>query len=333
MGALLQNYYSTGHASNDNYISLISGQAPNISNQSDCVFYGDFVGLAPLTPADQTVGLGCVFPAGTGTVVDELDAAGLSWKGYMEDMGNTPSRESAVCGHPTLYSVDGTQTATAADQYATRHDPFMYFHSIIDKTAYCDSHVVSLAPLQGDLQSAATTPNYVFITPNLCNDGHDSNCADGEVGGLTGINRFLTQWVPVILNSPAYQKDGLLIITYDESSDSVGTTSDFASCCNEQPSLATNSALPPGEFGPGGGQVGAVLLSPFIKPGTVSTTNYNHYSLLRTVEDIFGVSYLGYSDSGNTAVAGQACDDTQFPCSFGADVFTQTLPVFPPRPN
>jgi hypothetical protein len=61
--------------------------------------------------------------------------------------------------------------------------------------------------------------------------------------------------------------------------------------------------------GPGGGRVGAVLLSPFIKPGTVTTADYNHYSMLRTIEDIFGLSHLG--DAAMPQVK-----------PFGADIFT-----------
>ena len=111
------------------------------------------------------------------------------------------------------------------DAYATRHDPFMYFHSIIDSPS-CQTHVVNLNQLPADLADERTTPNFVFITPNLCDDGHDGNgtgapgttCANGQPGGLTSIDAFLQKWVPQIMASPAYRKDGLIIITFDESS-------------------------------------------------------------------------------------------------------------------
>jgi len=79
-----------------------------------------------------------------------------------------------------------------------------------------------------------------------------------------------------------------IVITFDEGSGS-------AACCSETPGLSLShpDVLLPGKNGPGGGRVGAVLLSPLIKPGTISTTDYNHYSLLRTVEDIFGLPHLG----------------------------------------
>jgi hypothetical protein len=315
-GALLKNYYGTGHESNDNYISMISGQAPNLDTQTDCQIYSNFNGTGPNAAlGNQAVGQGCVFPTSVPNITDQLTAAKLTWKAYMEDMGNTPSRESATCGHPTLNSQDGTQSATAADNYATRHNPFMYFHSIIDDTATCNANVVALdGILDKDLGSVSTTANYTFITPSLCHDGHDSPCADGEPGGLASINSFLQEWVPKIMASPAYQQDGLLIITFDESS---GPQSDSSSCCLAATTLPPNTAMP-GLTGKGGGVTGAVLLSPFIKPGTVSTTSYDHYSMLRTVEDAFGLQYLGYA--GDSAQA-----------SFGPDVFTQQMPVFPTK--
>ncbi|MBX6421286.1 MAG: phosphoesterase [Nevskia sp.] len=311
-GALLQNYYGIGHESLDNYIAMVSGQGPNLQTQSDCQIYTDFIGTGPLVPPQQAVGTGCVYPTTVASLPDQLEKAGLSWKGYMEDMGQDPSRESATCGHPPLNRTDNTQKATAGDQYATRHNPFVYFHAIIDDPARCDAHVVNLAALPADLASAGATPNFVFITPNLCNDGHDAPCANGDPGGLISANAFLQKWVPQILAAPAFRKDGLLIVTFDESD---GPQSDASACCGEGP--GPNTPLP-GITGLGGGRIGAVLLSPFIKPGTVSATAYNHYSLLRTVEDLFGLAYLGYAGA-----SGQA--------SFGADVFTNVMPELPPK--
>ena len=286
-GAYLPNYYAVGHESNDNYIAMISGQAPTAQNQADCQFYDN---LEPGTIGSygQAEGTGCVYPADVPTIADQLTASGLTWRDYNESMGADPTREASECGHPGINSVDNTQKATATDEYATRHDPFVYFHSIIDDTALCDSHVVNLDLLPHDLASAVDTPNYVFITPDLCDDGHDSPCANGQPGGLAQADAFLRQWVPQITNSPAFtQQHGLLIITFDEAD-----TSDTSSCCGEIPGPDSPE---PGVNGPGGGDVGAVLLSPCIAPGTVSTVPYNHYSMLRSVEDIFGLPHLGYA--------------------------------------
>jgi phosphatidylinositol-3-phosphatase len=320
-GALLNDYYATGHESNDNYISIVSGQPPNPQNQADCQIFDDFAG-ADLLSSGVESGTGCVFPADVQNIGTQLSTAGLNWKAYEEDMGNDPNRETAACGHPAINSQDKTQSAEAGDGYATRHDPFVYFHSVIDDQTYCDQHVVALgsptgampaAALAGetglatDLKKVSTTPALSFITPNLCDDGHDYPCTNQPSGAsaLADIDAFLQTWVPLITSSPAFKKNGLLEITFDESD---GAQSDASSCCGEQPGPG-DSPLP-GITGPGGGLVGAVLLSPFISPGTVVDTPYNHYSSLASWETLFGLPRLA--------------DAASVPATFGSDVFTSS---------
>jgi hypothetical protein len=301
-GAYLPNYYGIGHESNDNYIAMVSGQAPNALNQSDCQLFSNFI-PSTIGAYGQVDGVGCVYPASVLTIGNQLANAGLTWRDYNDSMGSQPTRESSECGHPAIGQPDHTQTETATDQYATRHDPFVYFHSIIDNTVYCDQHVVNLDPLTNDLSSTSLTPNYVFITPGLCDDGHDAKCANGGPGGLGQADTFLREWVPRITSSPAFtQQNGLLIITFDEAA-----TTDASSCCGE---IAGPGSPLPGILGSGGGDVGAVLISPCIQPGTVSERPYNHYAMLRSVEDLFHVSHLGYAQlPGET--------------SFGSDIFTR----------
>ncbi|MGZ4427998.1 MAG: alkaline phosphatase family protein [Nocardioidaceae bacterium] len=281
-GVLLNTYYGTAHNSQPNYVAQISGQGPNPQTQGDCQDYSPFAGSGTADP-DQAVGNGCVFPASVKSLPTQLDAHGLTWKGYMEDMG-TP------CRHPALGAPDDTQKAKVGDQYATRHNPFMYFAGITDSPE-CAQRVVDLSALDQDLASAQTTPNLSYITPNLCDDGHDAPCVDGRPGGLAAVNAWLKVWVPKILNSPAYKADGILVITADESD---GPESDASACCGEGP--GPNSPLP-GISGLGGGRVGALVLSRWTSPGTWSTTPYNHYSLLASIEDVFGLPYLGYAQT------------------------------------
>jgi hypothetical protein len=282
-GVLLSQYFGIGHFSLDNYIAQVSGQGPNADTQGDCQVYSDFVGAGTVPPG-QAVGQGCVYPSSVPTLAGQLGATGRSWKGYMEDMG-TP------CRHPAIGSQDPTQKATAINQYAVRHNPFMYFHEIIDSPA-CQTQVVDLSALKTDLAQPDTTPNFSYITPNLCNDGHDAPCVNGAPGGLVSADAWLQQWVPVITSSPAFKQDGLLIITFDESD---GPQQDASACCGEGP--GPNSPLP-GLTGLGGGRVGALAISPkFITPNTWSDTPYNHYSMLASIEDLFGLPYLGYAAS------------------------------------
>ncbi len=317
-GALLEDYYASGHESNDNYISIVSGQPPNPDNQADCQDFDNF--LDPSTEADGVEsGVGCVYPASIANIGTQLTAAGKRWKAYEQDMGNDPNREAAACGHPALEGKDETQDAVEGDGYAARHDPFVYFHSVIDDQRYCDEHVVALGSTSGampagalkgetglatDLRKAGTTPSFSFITPNLCEDGHDYPCKNEASGAsaLADIDRFLEAWVPKITSSPAFRKNGLLEITFDESD---GAQSDSSSCCEEKPGPA--SPLP-GITGPGGGRIGAVLISPFIKPGTLTTTPFNHYSSLASFESLLGLPRLAFAASVSS--------------TFAADVFT-----------
>jgi hypothetical protein len=310
-GALLTHYYAIGHASLGNYIALVSGQAPNAATQLDCSSFADFRASAPALDAHgQLRGVGCVYPRVVTSLPDQLEAAGLSWRAYMEDMGKNPARESATCGHVPLNAPETTNLASRGDQYAAKHNPFVYFHSIIDDKARCEAHVVNLERLPQDLANPATTANYSFITPNLCSDGHDAPCVDGSAGGLAAIDVFLRKWVPLIEAAPAFRADGMLVITFDES-DGAGAEGSSA-CCGER-SLPGARFLP-GFSGPGGGRVGAIVLSKFVKPGTVSAVAYNHYSLLRTVETIFALPYLGYAAEEDLRV-------------FGRDVFSAAPPA------
>ncbi len=402
-GTLIQNYYAVGHVSADNYIAQVSGQAPNQVTSSDCITNltteaGSFDDVTPGTPdpnqtayPGQVDGQGCVFPSSVQTIGDQLDTTypksiKHDWREYAEDMGNDPTRDGGVtdplggtdCAHPTqVAGVAGDDTnaaegpnatgsqvlSTTSDQYADRHNPFIYFHSVIDDTAVCDQDVVPLgtvtvgtggAPdqfsghLAQDLSKVSTTPKFSFITPNLCDDGHDATCAgtntDGATeGGLEGANAWLTHWMPLILNSPAYTSGSMLVvITSDE-----GSVNDTSAGDGEEP--GPNSANPgyspllnvpiPAYGGltyydllgvtgltpntepaagtlPGGGKVGALLLNPrWVRAGYVdSTGSYNHYSALRTYEDLLGITTGGADGIGHLGFAATAHD-------FGSDVF------------
>jgi phosphatidylinositol-3-phosphatase len=297
-GQLLSQYFGVAHNSLPNYIAQISGQGPNAQTQADCPVYSNFTGTTTVAPG-QLVGHGCVFPKTVRTVANQLHKHGLTWKGYLQSMHSS-------CRHPALNGPDGTQKAKVGDQYAARHNPFVYFHSIIDKKS-CAKHVVPLKKLSKNLAKIHTTPKLSYITPNLCSDAHDSPCVNGRPGGLVSANHWLKRWAPRILASPAFKKNGLLVVTFDEADIDDATDADSsAACCGEGP--GPNSPMP-GIDGLGGGRTGTLLVSPFITKGSFNDTAYNHYSLLRTIEDLFGLAPLGYAQDAR---------------SFGLDVFGKT---------
>jgi hypothetical protein len=279
-GVLLSRYYGIDHNSLPDYLAQISGQGSNAMTRADCPVYAGFqqTGSSEL---GQVQGTGCVYPASVPTLAGQLSSAGKTWKGYMEDMG-------APCQHPEPGAKDDHHKAQAGDQYATRHNPFVYFEQITSSPD-CQNNVVDYTHFAEDLKSADTTPNLSYITPNLCNDGHDTPCVDGSPGGLESADSWLQQQVPAILDSPAYKQDGVLVITFDESEAKTSGPSGVAG-------------------GTAGGRVGALVISPFTKGGTKSDTMYNHYSLLASIEDIFAVPRLGYAGAPGLN-------------SFGPDVF------------
>ncbi len=237
-GQLVPNYYATSHVSQGNYTTQVSGQATNVSLNDDCLdlstlrnppVVGKYTSITPGTDAadGQVNGDGCIFPAptatthGAQTIGDQLEAlarrhhdgedgdedGALTWRAYMGDMGLNPARDGGTpdalggtaCAHPAIGGRDLTNSASATDQYATRHNPFMYFHSVIDDPTYCNAHVVPLGSVKADAANPAndvfagrlakdlkhedTTPAFSFISPNLCDDGHDATCVGPNVEG------------------------------------------------------------------------------------------------------------------------------------------------------
>jgi phospholipase C len=164
-------------------------------------------------------------PLPAGGLGAQLTAAGIDWKAYMEGMAGSCLRTS----YP----------------YALKHDPFPYYGDS------CPAQVVPFSQFDADL--AGTVPGFVWITPNMCNDGHDCSTAVAD--------RWLSQTVPKILATSAWQQDGLLLITWDEGEDSANHV--LTLVIHPDPLLHTSSHA------------------------------YDHYSLLATIEDRLGVPRLG----------------------------------------
>ncbi|MDX6650938.1 MAG: phosphatidylinositol-3-phosphatase, partial [Solirubrobacteraceae bacterium] len=270
-GRLLTRYYGIGHNSQANYVAMSSGQSPTPGSQSDGIACasgssGGGVGNeipndAPVDPHGQIVGQGCMYPAKVKTLADQLEAKGLTWKGYMQDLDVSTGIDGGRCPR-------GPNDSGHADIYARKHDPWMWFHSITDDQARCQGNDVALANLAGDLQSVATTPNFSFVIPGLFADGHDGDRTANE-------DTWLRQYVPMIMASPAYRQDGMILIVFDEAATFLGASEPGEhtdACCNEIP--GPNSSMP-GESGPGGGRTGALVLSPFVKPGTMDDPDDN----------------------------------------------------------
>jgi hypothetical protein len=151
----LTDYHAAGHPSLPNYLALTSGLTWGITDDGYHVL------------PEQDIG-------------DQLTAAGIPWRAYMEGMG--------------------TDCRSSSNGYAVKHDPFAYYGG------RCQSSVVAFSQLAGDL-AAAAPPRFLWITPNLCHDMHDCSPVAGD--------SWLAQTVPMLLASPA-MGNGVLFITWDE---------------------------------------------------------------------------------------------------------------------
>jgi len=219
------------HPSLGNYLWIEGGSRFGITNDND-----------PTNPANQIWG--------QDHFVKQLQTAGISWKTYQENISGTKCPLSS------------------SSPYAPKHNPFIYFDDVTNgfsaASAYCISHVRPFGELTSDLANN-TVAKYVFITPSLCNDMHDS-CAPTNDRIKQGDN-WLKTVAPMIMGSTAYKNNGALIITWDEASS-------------------------------GDGPIGFILLSPQAKgSGYSNSIYYNHSSLLRSLEMNKGLPYL--NDANN----------------------------------
>lgn len=225
--ALAADYSALFHPSLPNYIAMTSGSNQGITDDRSPPTAGYAVSAA--------------------NIADRIEASGRTWRAYAESM---PSP-----GY-----------ATDTGLYATRHVPFLYYRDILDDPARLTSHVVPFTRLAGDLRSAATTPDFVFITPNLRDDMHDAPVAVGDA--------WLARVVPTILASPAFTTTrSLLVVTWDE--------------------------------GVGADQhVATIMAGSAARTHYVSNRPYDHYSLLHTIEVDWGLRPLTANDA-HAAVMGE----------------------------
>ena len=281
-GELLTNYYAVAPGVLSNQVALLSGQGPTEELVAGCpaptptdVLPGT-VSTVTATTTKQVEGNGCVFPPPVETLPGQFAAQGLKWKAYVEEA--TPGTpEPPSCARP-----------------------FGLFHSLLEEPE-CAENVAGLPQLAKDLKSPKKTPAFSYIVPDRCHAGAVEPCEEGQPTGPVATEPFLKEVVPQIVASKAYAEGGLLLITSAQAPQTGGTP-DASSCCGT-PAYPNLSPLP--EEVPlegvkkagGGGQVGLLLLSSFVEPGTVDETAFaNHFTLLLTIEELFELEKLGYAN-------------------------------------
>lgn len=276
-GTLLSGYRTLGRAGLPDALAMVGGQPPNADTRADCPTYREIAPTAAPSRTGEIAADGCVYPNTVTTIADQLSASRRSWKAYVEDLDRGPAPAPGVpakttCRHPGSDAADDTLRARPGDGYATRRNPFVYYHSLLD-LGDCDANDGALGALEADLASASATPSLAYIAPNLCNDGTDSPCVDGTPGGLAAADAFLATWVPKILASPAYRQDGLLVVAF-----AGDVTPPAAGAPAPDPAAPTTN--------------GALLVSRYAQAGGTNGTAYDPYALLRSLEDLFALRPL-----------------------------------------
>jgi hypothetical protein len=226
--ATMEQSFAIGHPSLPNYIALTSGSTRGI--ESDCTDCG----------------------VSARNIVDQLEAAGISWKAYLEDV---PSR---------------CFLGAARGGYAKKHNPFAYYDDVAGSAARC-ARLVGFGSLRHDLRTGSL-PTYVWITPNLCDDGHDC--------GVAASDRFLARTVPALLRELG--PHGLLVLTYDEGGSDRG-------CCGVA----------------AGGRIATVVAGPDVRRGARVARPIDHYGVLGSIERALDLPPLaGAADPRNGSLAG-----------------------------
>jgi hypothetical protein len=290
-GELLGRYDAVAHEELANELALVSGQGPTAQTAANCPNYTE-IADASVGPEGQVLGSGCVYPPATQTLAGQLTAKHLTWRAYVQGIDESGAQAGA-CAHPSLGQADPTAAQSASTgAYATFRNPFVYFSSIVDSPT-CTGDDVGLASLKGDLASVRSTPSFSYIVPDRCHDGNPTPCTPGAPAGMAPAQALLKQIVPEVTGSKAYREGGLLVITVDEAPSS-GAFADSSSCCG-QPLFPNDPVKTLAGAPRGGGTVGALLLSPYVKGATTSQEEFNHFSLLRTIEDFFSLGHLGYA--------------------------------------
>jgi phosphoesterase family protein len=273
-GDLLSGFKLLDTAALPNSIATVSGQPPNAQTEADCPTYAEFPPTARSDGRGVVAGNGCVYPVETLTFADQLASGRFSWHAYMEGMADETGKP-ANCVHPG----SGEAGPAGAGGYSARLNPFVYFHSLLD-LGDCATNDVPFAELEKDLKKVDSTSNYSYISPDLCNAGVSGQCPAGAPDGAASADAFLAALVPKILASPAFKKDGLLIVSFGQTSPAPIDPATGAA--------ATASGDPL--------KVGGLLLSPFLTPGSTDGVAYDPYSLLRSTEDLFGLPHLGNAE-------------------------------------
>ena len=263
-GTLLSNYEVLDQATTPNGIAAISGQPPNKATKEGCPVFEAFPSSSKTTGAGIVTGDGCAYQVEIQNLATQFETVPFTWHAYMEGMVSPTTGEPENCVYPAT-----EPEVPVVGGYSAQLNPFANFHSLLDLGA-CSTNDEPITELKKDLKSEKNTANYSYISPDLCSAGVTGQCPEGAPTGAAAADAWLEETVPLIVESPAFKKDGLLIITFN------GVNAPEPGAPKEAKPLKT----------------GALLVSQFAAPGATDPAPYNPYSLLRSTEELFGLGQL-----------------------------------------
>jgi phospholipase C len=278
-------FFGEGHPSEGNYVALLGGD--NLGMRDDDAFYCKPGSTEPYCGGATKPGYRD-HTAHTPHIGDQLVAVGLTWKGYFENLPE-PGSLAIVAGDPK-----STNTMKTTSLYAAKHTGFTNFESTIKDPRRAE-HLVDFGQLDRDL-AAGALPNLALIVPNQCNEMHGlgaadapEDCKSGNTAGLIRRGDAVTgELVRRLQATSAWKGPGnvAIVITFDE-----GTGGSHDGCCTP----------PVDGVVTGGGHIPTIVITNHGPRGLQDQTPYNHYSLLRTLEDAFGIAeHLGHAaDTAN----------------------------------
>jgi outer membrane biosynthesis protein TonB len=269
-GTLLGNYEVLTKQLTPNGIATFSGQPPNKATKEGCPVFESFPSTSTTNKAGIVTGEGCAYQVEIQNLGTQLEAAQFTWRAYMEGMVSPTTGEPENCVYPA------TEPETAVlGGYSSQLNPFAHFHSLLDLGA-CSNNDVPITGLKKDLKSEKSTANVSYISPDLCSAGVAGQCPEGAPTGAAAANAWLEEVIPEIVESPAFKKDGLLIVT-------------FGGVNPPEPAVAGRPATPAPTKPL---KTGALLISQFASSGATDNAPYTPYSLLRSTEELFGLNLL-----------------------------------------
>jgi phosphatidylinositol-3-phosphatase len=283
------NYFGVTHVSLPNYVAAVSGN--NWYSYSD----------DPTQTFNHT------------NIIDQLVAHNISWKAYMESM--------PYAGFNGYWYPDnepsGTSPSTTPSNalYALKHDPFMLFDDI-RSDPQLSNNVVPLTQLTTDLQDN-NVPQFVWISPNVCNDMHGQPPGPGatcpytlpDSAQIQSGDNFLKQWVTAIMSSKAWVGNSVIFINWDEaeypaSGATAQQVAEFISPGPDSPIAPPGVVLSSFTGGVmGGGNVPMIVITTHMQQPITLNTWADHYNILRTIEMSWNLGYLGMASDGTQVQA------------------------------